>query len=177
MWFVISLSSNTGGLFVCYFQHQEWGGVSEFAEWPPLSQLLVVERNTICTSVSIWIMGKHVITSPRRLGIHPALVFKLIPQMPSAWHFCEEAGTPSSSHCWNSSHGAEQAQSWFFFFLSPLAHTRFFLYCTCIRAPLPSLPIPSLSSASPPQGVLPPVYWETRGLRWLITAQTHQFTS
>lgn len=60
----------------------------------------LVVRNAICTSVCIWIMGKHVITSPRRLGIHPALVFKLIPQMPSAWHFCEEAGTPSSYRCW-----------------------------------------------------------------------------
>lgn len=105
-----------------------------------------VVRNAICMSASIWIMGKHVITSPRCLGIHPALVFKLIPQMPSAWHFCVEAGTPSSSHCWNSSHGAEQAQSWFLFFLfPPLAHACFFLTIPVSAHPPPPPPrCPSL---------------------------------
>ena len=70
-----------------------------------------IVRNAICISVRIWIMGKHVITSARRLGIHPVLVFKLILQMPSAWHFCEEAGTPSRYRCREPPHGAEQAQS------------------------------------------------------------------
>lgn len=67
----------------------------------------LIVRNAICISVCIWIMLKHLITTPRRLGIHPVLVFKLILQMPSAWHFCEEAGTPSG-YRWNPPHGAEQ---------------------------------------------------------------------
>ena len=123
---IICFCSNTGGLFMFYLQQQEDGTIPELVA-STLWKLVV--KKTICTSVSIWIMGKHVITSPRRLGIHPVLVFKLIPQMPSAWHFCEEAGTPSSSHCWNPSQGAEQAQSWFFF---PPAHMGFFLHSSTV---------------------------------------------
>lgn len=120
-----------------------------------VSDLIV--RNATCISVCIWIMLKHVITSPWRLGIHPVLVFKLILRMPSAWHFSEEAGTPSRYRCWKPPHGAEQAQSKKNI---PAAHTCFRL-CT--------VPV----SAHPPQGVLLPVYWQTGGLRWLITAETH----
>ncbi len=109
---MICFCSTTGGLFMFYLQHQDWGPISQFVAGSTVSNLVV--RNAICTSVCIWIMGKHVITSPRRLGIHPVLVFKLIPQMPSAWHFCEEAGTPSSYHCWNPPMGQNKPKAEFF---------------------------------------------------------------
>lgn len=92
------------------FGASEWGDVSRripprspTANPPSPSVSNCVVRNVTRTSVCAWIMRKHVITSPRRLGIHPAHVFKLIPQMPSAWHFWEEAGTPSSYRCWKPS--------------------------------------------------------------------------
>lgn len=123
---VINFCANTGDRLLFYFKHQYWESISVCLQQASAVSTLIV-RKTICTSVSVWIMGKHVITSLRRLGRHPALVFRLIPQMPSAWHLCEEAGTPSRFHCWNPPHGAEQAQSCFFpptgsYLVFPLLH-------------------------------------------------------
>lgn len=145
--------SNRGDLFTFYLQHPEWGTISQHV----CTVSHVIVRNATCISVCIWIMAKHVITSARRLGIHPVLVFKLILQMPSAWHFCEEAGTPSSYRCRKPPHGAEQAQSKK-------------IFQRLIPALLCTVPV---SAVSPPQGVLLPVYWQTGGLGWLITAETH----
>lgn len=43
-----------------------------------------------CTSIWIWVMTKHVITTVQCLGRHHALVFKLIPHISSARHSREE---------------------------------------------------------------------------------------
>lgn len=125
---------------------------------PSVSNCVV--RNVTRTSVRAWIMRKHVITSPRRLGIHPAHVFKLIPQMPSAWHFWEEAGTPSSYRCWKPSPRvptSPQLDSYIYIYL---IHLQFIPAHQFPRPPLPRCPF--LASTDKPEGA--------HG--WLIIAET-----
>lgn len=150
------------------FGASDWGNVS-WQTPPPTppnpSVSNCVVRNVTRTSVCAWIMRKHVITSPRRLGIHPAHVFKLIPQMPSAWHFWEEAGTPSSYRCWKPSPRGRTSPQLIFFFIVYI-----YIYIHLQLIPAFFLKLTRFFRTPPPPSKVsfPCVYWQTRGGPWMI---------